>query len=58
MPHFHATWFGTWQVLRGLVRNLEVNLGEHFHEDMSVLTVEELDNVGKFFVTKPVKSIL
>mmetsp|Transcript_12252 Transcript_12252/g.29870 ORF Transcript_12252/g.29870 Transcript_12252/m.29870 type:complete len:380 (-) Transcript_12252:561-1700(-) len=45
-------------ILRGLVRNLEANLGEGYLDDLKSVSAEELDSLGNFFASKPAESAL
>lgn len=38
--------------------DLEANLGEDMLTNIANITVAELDNVGKFFASKPVSTLL
>mmetsp|Transcript_4244 Transcript_4244/g.7022 ORF Transcript_4244/g.7022 Transcript_4244/m.7022 type:complete len:393 (-) Transcript_4244:651-1829(-) len=45
-------------ILRGLVRSLDANLGEGYLDDLTTLSVEELTGLGSFFSNKPAESVL
>lgn len=45
-------------VLRGLERSMEANLGENYAENIESVSASEMDNIGKFFAEKNVGSIL
>lgn len=45
-------------ILRGLIRNLEANLGEGYLDDLSTVTADELNSLGAFFSSKPAESAL
>ncbi|KAJ9518243.1 hypothetical protein QJQ45_010149 [Haematococcus lacustris] len=45
-------------ILRGLVRNLEANLGEGYLDNLSGVSAEELNGLGTFYASKPAASVL
>lgn len=45
-------------ILRGLVKNLEANLGEGYLDNLSEVSAEELNTIGAFYASKPASGVL
>lgn len=45
-------------ILRGLVRNLEANLGEGYLDNLAEVSAEELNTIGAFYASKSAATVL